>query len=1009
MKRVLLTIILLSLTTSLFSQSITIGEDGIVRCKDVPIGTTQTIFGDTYEVVDRNLLIQRRDEGVDMKLMCVSNVTNMADMFRNRQFNQNISNWDVSSVTNMSWMFFGSPFNQPIGNWDVSNVTNMDRMFLRSSFNQPIGDWDVGKVTNMNAMFGETTYNYPLDDWNVGNVTLMWYMFGDSQFNQAIGSWDVSNVFDMSWMFSNSEFNQPIGDWDVSSVTDMRGMFRNSQFNQPLDDWDVTNVTNMGVMFSYSQFNQPIGNWDVSAVTNMVEMFYISSFNQPISNWDVSSVTDMRSMFGSSSFNQPIGDWDVSLVENMSLLFYDSPFNQHIGDWDVSSAIDMGRMFEKTPFNKPIENWDVSSTLNMAGMFMQSNFNQPIGNWDVSNVTNMDAMFTRSQFNQPIGNWDVSRVTNMESMFDQSPFNQPINYWCLSKIKSEPRSFSSRVLQEEFKPHWGTCLTPKKITLLTPFDNTTNTSIFPLFSWSSDTMSNKYQLQVFEGQDPIVIDTLVTLSTFQHSEQLDINSIYNWRVRGINDELRPIRLGEWSSISDFTTGSSSIQTIILISPTDNSINLSKNSTLVWQKEPNSQSYRIQLSTDDFITLTVDQKVTDTTFATPTLEYSTNYRWRVRGANNSGDGDWSTPWSFSTQIQPVGKVTLVSPLNNSVVELNTALIWLSEPNPEYYRVQLSTDGFTTFVANEVVTDTTFTTPQLEYLTQYQWRVRGSTADEDGEWSEPWSFTTIIEAPEKPVLLSPDDAITNLSVLPTLTWDASDRAEHYQIQLSTASNFSSTVADSSEITGTSFEPDKLQFNTMYYWRVRAINVGGESDWSETRSFFTEYALDTPILLSPTHESSDIGIPTMFSWQPVTGAFNYTLQISDAPSFENLINTASKSLGKSVSDEEASWIISQTVENLDYGKTYYWRVNASNDEGISDWSEVFQFTTEPAPITGTVVLSSPTNNQTAVAFPVEFQWEQFEAAEYYELQFSAFESFADSRTIKDIDILLESSGEE
>ena len=59
MSKTLLTItILIVLSTSMFGQSITIGEDGIVRCKDVPIGTTQTILGETYEVVDRDLLIQ---------------------------------------------------------------------------------------------------------------------------------------------------------------------------------------------------------------------------------------------------------------------------------------------------------------------------------------------------------------------------------------------------------------------------------------------------------------------------------------------------------------------------------------------------------------------------------------------------------------------------------------------------------------------------------------------------------------------------------------------------------------------------------------------------------------------------------------------------------------------------------------------------------------------------------------------------------------------------------------
>ena len=63
------------------AQEITIGSDGIVRCKDVPIGTTQIIGFDTFEVVDRSLLIQRRDEGADLSKKCVSNVTDMNNMF----------------------------------------------------------------------------------------------------------------------------------------------------------------------------------------------------------------------------------------------------------------------------------------------------------------------------------------------------------------------------------------------------------------------------------------------------------------------------------------------------------------------------------------------------------------------------------------------------------------------------------------------------------------------------------------------------------------------------------------------------------------------------------------------------------------------------------------------------------------------------------------------------------------------------------------------------------------
>ena len=96
-------ILLFALLLSFFAvtpssgQSITIGADGIVRCENVAIGTTETIGFDTYEVVDRTLLIQRRNEGTDLSKVCVSNVTDMGYMFYGTPFNQDISGWDVSN------------------------------------------------------------------------------------------------------------------------------------------------------------------------------------------------------------------------------------------------------------------------------------------------------------------------------------------------------------------------------------------------------------------------------------------------------------------------------------------------------------------------------------------------------------------------------------------------------------------------------------------------------------------------------------------------------------------------------------------------------------------------------------------------------------------------------------------------------------------------------------------------------------------------------------------------
>ena len=138
-----------------------------------------------------------------------------------------ISDWDVSGVTDMKQLFKGLDFNQNIGGWDVSSVTDMTQMFMNCNFNQDIGSWNVSSVTTMRQIFK-----------------------GSENFNQDIGGWDVSSVTNMRQMFNGCDFNQDIGGWDVSSATSMYGMFANGIFNQDIGNWDVSNVSNMTGMFN---------------------------------------------------------------------------------------------------------------------------------------------------------------------------------------------------------------------------------------------------------------------------------------------------------------------------------------------------------------------------------------------------------------------------------------------------------------------------------------------------------------------------------------------------------------------------------------------------------------------------------------------------------------------------------------------------------------------------------------------------------------------------------------
>jgi hypothetical protein len=92
------------------------------------------------------------------------------------------------------------------------------------------------------------------------------------------------------------------------------------------------------------------------------------------------------------------------------------------------------------------------------------------------------------------------------------------------------------------------------------------------------------------------------------------------------------------------------------------------------------------------------------------------------------------------------------------------------------------------------------------------------------------------PDIPVLSSPLNGNTGLSVSLTLRWDESSGATSYTVQVSTSSSFTTLKVDTSGITNTYFTVGGLNYGTKYYWRVKANNSFGESDYSTIWSFTT-----------------------------------------------------------------------------------------------------------------------------------------------------------------------------
>lgn len=88
-----------------------------------------------------------------------------------------------------------------------------------------------------------------------------------------------------------------------------------------------------------------------------------------------------------------------------------------------------------------------------------------------------------------------------------------------------------------------------------------------------------------------------------------------------------------------------------------------------------------------------------------------------------------------------------------------------------------------------------------------------------------------------LLPLDDAVS-VSLLPFFDWTESLRADWYELQISTTSDFSSIVHTENNIVESEISPVfNFLINQDYYWRVKPHNPCGSHNWTQTFKFTTQ----------------------------------------------------------------------------------------------------------------------------------------------------------------------------
>jgi hypothetical protein len=196
----------------------------------------------------------------------------------------------------------------------------------------------------------------------------------------------------------------------------------------------------------------------------------------------------------------------------------------------------------------------------------------------------------------------------------------------------------------------------------------------------------------------------------------------------------------------------------------------------------------------------------------------------------------------------------------------------------------------------------------------------------------SMSAVLHVPVSnavPTQPNPSNGAEEVPVDTMLSWWPGLDAVSHEVYLWTDSPLQSLplLITTPEVT---VNPGDLQVGTTYYWQVVAITADADASVSDVWSFSTPAVKATKP--TPADGAVELLNPVTLSWTAPQGAIDYTVYLSD----------------DAVIDETDLLATGEAVEyalpELELGKTYYWRVDATHGDLATYEGDVWQFTMFP-----------------------------------------------------------------
>jgi hypothetical protein len=563
------------------------------------------------------------------------------------------------------------------------------------------------------------------------------------------------------------------------------------------------------------------------------------------------------------------------------------------------------------------------------------------------------------------GNIIYKDSTLIDTIKQIGPINGLTNYYWRVRGKNA-KGYSSWSEVWNFK----TLGVPTTVSLIEPQNGSENQKINITFKWSKakdqTVIVKKNRTVELSPNGPntvsnywieIVKDTLSQSGKFQDSTLVDTFKVitnleyltkYFWRIKSKNQA----GWNEFTNWNNFTTIIEKPGVPVLALPLNNSVGNQQPIIVKWNKSHRVETYRVQVSKDSsFTTMIVnDSTLTDTVKQITELSNLTKYYWRVQAKNIGGECEWSVTWNFKTLGVPT-TVSLLEPQNGSANQsLSITFKWSkaedqtvtikkktrevdfslndqSTVSNYWFEMVRDTISLNGILKDEALTDTFKIVINLDFLTQYYWRVKSKNQVGWSEFTD-WSyFTTIMEKPTIPLLKTPQNNAI-VSFKPVLKWGTSLRAENYNLQVSKDASFNYFLLNDSTLTDTTKTIDSLEYKTTYYWRVSAKNIGGTSDFSEVGNFTTMYKP----LIAPTNltiTASDSSREVKISWEDNSDNEQGFYIQRKTGNLSSLIPFA-------IIDTVLSNITSITDTKFFDDTLYTYRIYAFNEDTVSNFSD-------------------------------------------------------------------------